>query len=188
MKRIYFVRHGSTAGNLKKRYIGRTDEPLCADGIAQAEALRDRGLPEVDAVFVSPLLRCCQTAEILLPGVPKTVVPDLRECDFGIFEGKNYQELVNSSDYAAWLERNCTGEIPGGDSVEAFKARCVQGFLGCLDAGDDLLFVVHGGTIMAILEALCVPKKEFYAYHVPNCAIVYCQYRDGVLTMEETQC
>ena len=39
MSEILFIRHGSTAGNLEKRYIGRTDEPLCEVGIAQIEAL-----------------------------------------------------------------------------------------------------------------------------------------------------
>lgn len=188
MKKIYFVRHGSTQGNLEKKYIGRTDEPLCDLGTKQAEALREQGIPQVDAVFVSPLLRCRQTAEILLPNVPKTVVSDLRECDFGAFEGKNYKELADDPRYAAWLDVNCTGQIPEGDVVEEFKARCVRGFQSCVDAGENLLFVVHGGTIMAIMEALCLPKKNFYEYHVGNCALVCCEFDGNVLKVEEKTC
>ena len=53
---ILFIRHGATEGNLHRRYIGRTDEPLCAAGIAQAERLRGQNL-FADCLFVSPLLR-----------------------------------------------------------------------------------------------------------------------------------
>ena len=63
---ILFIRHGATEGNLRRRYIGRTDEPLCAAGIAQAERLRGQNL-FADCLFVSPLLRARQTAEIVFP-------------------------------------------------------------------------------------------------------------------------
>ena len=61
---IFFIRHGATEGNLRRRYIGRTDEPLCEAGIAQVKALQKRGL-SVDRLFVSPMLRTRQTADIL---------------------------------------------------------------------------------------------------------------------------
>ena len=41
MKTLVFIRHGATKGNLEKRYIGRTDEPLCDIGIGQALKLKD---------------------------------------------------------------------------------------------------------------------------------------------------
>ena len=40
---IYFIRHGATAGNLEKRYIGRTDEELCTEGIERLKDLTGRG-------------------------------------------------------------------------------------------------------------------------------------------------
>ena len=62
MIELLFIRHGATEGNLRRRYIGRTDEPLCEAGIAQVKALQKRGL-SVDRLFVSPLLRTRQTAD-----------------------------------------------------------------------------------------------------------------------------
>ena len=185
MKKVYFIRHGATAGNLKKRYIGRTDEPLCPEGREQAQALNGRGMPSFDTLFVSPYLRCRQTAELVFPGKEQTVVLDLRECDFGIFEGKNYVELQGDPQYASWLERNCTGKIPQGECVEDFKERCVLSFQECMESVDSAAFVVHGGVIMAILEALAVPKKGFYEYHIGNCRLICCTMTDGVLTVEE---
>ena len=70
---ILFIRHGATEGNLHRRYIGRTDEPLCAAGIAQAERLRGQNL-FADCLFVSPLLRARQTAEIVFPHVTSAAV------------------------------------------------------------------------------------------------------------------
>ena len=48
MKEIILIRHGATAGNLERRYIGRTDEPLCEQGRLQALWLQQQGL-HVDA-------------------------------------------------------------------------------------------------------------------------------------------
>ena len=67
---IFFIRHGATEGNLRRRYIGRTDEPLCEAGIAQVKALQKRGI-SVDRLFVSPMLRTRQTADILFPKMPR---------------------------------------------------------------------------------------------------------------------
>ena len=92
MIELLFIRHGATAGNLRRRYIGRTDEPLCGEGIAQVETLRKQGLL-IDELFVSPLLRTRQTADILFPKMPYTVVDGFAEMDFGCFEGKAADEV-----------------------------------------------------------------------------------------------
>ena len=59
---ILLIRHGKTAGNLAKRDIGRTDEPLCPEGIT---ALREISYPSCDMVIASPMARCRQTARHL---------------------------------------------------------------------------------------------------------------------------
>lgn len=188
MIRLLLIRHGATAGNLEKRYIGRTDEPLCGVGIAQAEALRREGL-RADALFVSPMLRARQTAERVFPQMPVTVVRALREMDFGIFEGKTAAELEKCPEYRAWVDAMCRGPIPGGEGMTAFKARCLAGFEELLqDLPEDscAAFVVHGGVIMAVLEALARPKQDFYAYHIGNGAYIRAVYdcRSGLLVTE----
>ena len=107
MNMVYFIRHGLTAGNEKKRYIGKTDEPLSEQGSAQ---LKGKTAPRVDVVAVSPMLRCMQTAQILYPRQKYRVVEDFRECDFGTFEGKNYLELSDDPAYKAWIDSN--GKTP----------------------------------------------------------------------------
>ena len=165
---VYLIRHGKTAGNLTGRYIGATtDEPLCSQGIAE---LQTRAYPAVQRVFVSPMKRCKQTASLLYPDVKQTVVPNLRECDFGLFEGKNYAELNGRADYQAWIDSGGELPFPEGESRKTFAARCVAAFRQAMKTvtEEDVAFVVHGGTIMAIMEAYARPKKDFYAYHIGN--------------------
>ena len=59
---IILIRHGKTKGNLEKRYIGITDEPLTDEG---AHELRQIKYPDADIIISSPMLRCVQTAEII---------------------------------------------------------------------------------------------------------------------------
>jgi broad specificity phosphatase PhoE/cobalamin synthase len=175
---IIFVRHARTQGNLEKRYIGRTNEPLCDDGVKQAGALLGSGnLPRPDTLIVSPYLRCRQTAEILYPGAAYEINDDLRECDFGIFEGKTHNELLDNKEYTSWLETGCRRDIPGGESVGAFKQRCCLAFIETIRNKPDcatVVFIIHGGCIMAILEHFERPKKEFQEYYVNNCEVVVC--------------
>ena len=99
---LYLIRHGMTLGNVEHRYIGRqTDEPLSEDGRQQLEKRKDQWAQvcrtwDMPYVFVSPMLRCRQTAEILFPQIPQIEIDPWREMDFGEFEGKNYAQLKNS--------------------------------------------------------------------------------------------
>ena len=184
MAELILIRHGKTAGNLLGRYIGsRTDEPLCDEG---REGLAGKQLPEVERLYVSPMKRCVETAEILWPGFDRKKmqkVTDLRECDFGDFENKNYKELSGNGDYQAWIDRHGTLPFPNGESMDAFKNRCLEAFARIVEevsgaeqewiaSGKTGIFragiVVHGGTIMAILEQYGYPKAAYFDYQVKN--------------------
>ena len=91
--KIYLIRHGMTAGNREKRYVGcHTDEDLCEEGIAQ---IQSNEYPRVDRLYVSPLKRCITTAELIYPHMPMVTNVKLEEMDFGDFEYKNYHEPVS---------------------------------------------------------------------------------------------
>lgn len=167
-RNIVLIRHAKTAGNLEKRYIGRTDEPLCEAGLSELSGLH---YPSADMVICSPMRRCRQTAKILYPDCEALVYKDLRECDFGDFEGKNYIELSGNPDYAKWIDSGGALPFPNGEAHGDFKARCAAAFAQALSERDfeTAAFVVHGGTIMAIMEAYALPKRSFYDYQVKNC-------------------
>lgn len=170
MLKIWLIRHGMTAGNLKGRYIGKTDEPLCEAG---KKALGELDYPAPELVFVSPMIRCRETAEILFPGKKLRIIDQLAECDFGDFENKNYRELSGNPDYQAWVDSGGTLPFPGGESREACRKRNQEGFrrmvTACIrEKAESAAVVVHGGTIMNIMETWAVPEREFYGWHVKN--------------------
>ena len=163
---LIFIRHFKTKGNLLRQYIGVTDEPL-----DQPVLLRE--YPEPDMVVVTPLKRCIQTAELIYPGKSQMICPGLRECDFGEFEKKTYEELKDHPAYQKWLDSGGAAAFPGGEGREAFVKRSVAAFEeavrklmenGCRRAS----FVVHGGTIMAVLSEFDREKRDFYQWQVAN--------------------
>lgn len=166
--RILFIRHGETEGNQKKRYIGSSDEELCLQG---REKLLQCLYESVELVVCSPMRRCRQTADVIYPDMVPVVYENLRECDFGEFEGKNYKELEGNANYQRWVDSGGKLPFPGGEDAEDFKERSVQAFLEAVQEHAErrsIAFVVHGGTIMAVLERLAVPAKSFYDYNVKN--------------------
>lgn len=183
MKEVLLIRHGATAGNLEKRYIGRTDEPLCQTGIAQIQQLKAHNLT-ADMVFSSPALRTLQTARILFPDKRPQAIPNLWETHFGLFEGKSFKELQFCAAYRNWVDSGCLAPIPGGESVEGFKARCCLAFQEAMEQVPEkgrAAFVIHGGCIMAILEEYLRPKRNFYSFQIKNGEYVQCEYENGLL-------
>lgn len=175
---IYMLRHGMTEGNRAGRYLGVTDEPLCAEGRAALQARAP--LPRADRLYVSPMLRCRQTADILYPGMEQHVAEGLRECDFGAFENKNYQELSGRADYQAWIDSGGTLPFPGGESLASFQERSVRAFTAVLrdaakSGAQSAACVCHGGTLMSVLSALVKPERPYYDYQVKNgCGFALC--------------
>lgn len=171
--KVALIRHGMTQSNLERRYLGRTDEPLCDEGAAQIVRYRTQGIyPQTDLLFCSPMLRCRQTAQLISSAIP-VLDEGLRETDFGDFEGKTYEQLKADPDYIAWLETNGEGAVPNGESRAQMAARCLAAFRRRMEqavqqGSEAPMFVVHGGSIMAILERFGAPPRPFYDYHVPN--------------------
>ncbi|MCI9079539.1 MAG: histidine phosphatase family protein [Lachnospiraceae bacterium] len=177
MMKLVFIRHGKTEGNLQSRYIGSIDEELCQEGInGIIDNLYKDIYPAADIVFVSPMKRCIQTAGIIYPGLSKRlyVIDKFREIDFGKFEGKSYFELNGDIEYQEWINSGGMGKFPDGEDRELFCKRCITGFkealiichrliqTGILNENATVSFIVHGGTIMSIMEAYAGDGKGSY--------------------------
>lgn len=162
---VYLLRHGKTAWNLEGRYQGRSDIPLCEAGkreLSPADFSPER-------VYVSPMKRAAETAQLLFPGVQPVVVPGLEEMDFGAFEGKRFRDLADDPAYRAWVEGNCTGPCPGGEGREDFSRRVCAAFERLMARErEQLVIVAHGGTQMAILERYGRPHRDYFAWQSPN--------------------
>ncbi len=170
--KIMLIRHGATPGNLEKRYVGSTDEPLTKEARTELARMRRR-YPVPQYVVESPMKRCRETASALFPGIDAVTEQDLRECEFGKFEYKNYQELSGNEAYQRWIDSGGTEPFPEGESTQQFKERSVRAFLrGLARLSEQKIeiaaFVVHGGTIMAVMERLCRTEKQYFDWQVGN--------------------
>lgn len=189
---LLLIRHGTTPGNECKRYVGTEDQPLSQAGAQLAQSRRE-AMPAVEALWVSPMLRCRQTAQLLFPGMEQRQVPQLRECNFGEFEGKTWEELKANPLYRAWIGGDRTITIPGGEAMPAFGARCLQGLEQVIAEGKAMgisrgAVVAHGGVWMSVLERLGHPQRDFYQWLLPNCGAYRVRVEEDplALTLLET--
>lgn len=166
--RLWLIRHGLTALGEAGKYQGRLDDGLSAAG--KARLRRADWSPE--RVYVSPAQRAKETAAILFPESSLLAVPELREMDFGDFEGRSWQEMEHDAAYRAWVEGNCEGRCPGGEDRASFSARVCAAVERILEAetaagSEETVIVAHGGTQMAALERWGKPEKEYYRWQTP---------------------
>ncbi|MGN0107461.1 MAG: histidine phosphatase family protein [Hominilimicola sp.] len=173
--KIILIRHGMTEGNYKKRYIGTTDEDLRDTKCLEGE------YPDCDRVVASPMKRCVQTARFIYPDKQIKICEKLRECDFGDFENKSYEDLKDNADYQKWLNSGGKLPFPNGEAHEDFAWRCVEGFFEMTGGRTaDTAFVIHGGSIMAIMQRLF--GGGFYDYQVKNgCGFEFEIEREGTV-------
>jgi len=157
-----------TKGNEEKRYVGKTDEELSPDGIRNLKEINDF---HVDVVYSSPMKRCLQSAEILFPKAAHKICEQIKECDFGMFEYKNFSELRHNEEYIKWLDSGGKSDFPMGENLNVFKKRCIDGFLRIVKNSDknkfeNIAIVTHGGVIMAVFEKFA--DGNFYDWQIKN--------------------
>jgi broad specificity phosphatase PhoE len=138
---IVLVRHGPTEWSVSGRHTGTTDLPLTDDGRAAAASLGDRlGRYDFATVLASPLRRARETAEIAGFGDRAQLEPDLREWDYGAYEGRKTVEIrKDRPGWNLWRDGVPDGETPDqvGDRADRATARA-------LEAGGDAALFAHG--------------------------------------------
>lgn len=166
--KLHLIRHGITSGNLMGLYQGSgTDLPLCDEGIAQLENLKSKfTYPAVEKLYVSPMKRAVETAEIIYPEMDYTFISDLRECNFGEFEGKTFKELMEADEnFARWMDPTSGYQPAGGESSSDFVNRVVSAldeiFTDMMKKGiHEAARVTHGGVISTLMAAVAFPRKS----------------------------
>ncbi|SDH32475.1 bifunctional RNase H/acid phosphatase [Nonomuraea jiangxiensis] len=186
---LLLLRHGETELSLERRFSGRGDAELTANGLAQASAAAERLSREpyrLDVIVTSPLKRARQTAEAVaqLTGLDVEVDEDLRETDFGAWEGHTFTEVQRRwpAELTAWLA-DPEAAPPGGESfattahrVQAAGARLVE-----RHEGKTVLAVSHVTPIKMLLRfALMAPLESLYRMHLDlACLSLIEYYADG---------
>ena len=168
--RIALIRHGRTSANDEHVYIGKTDLPLSDRGKAELEFMRDSyTYPHPERVYSSPLERAIQSSETLFPETDITVVDDLREMDFGIFEGIKLDDAVKLDSYKKWLKGGLDNPPPNGESLREMLVRCYASMNAVIldmmrQDMHNAAIITHGGIISNILSCMGLPKQEPMSY------------------------
>jgi len=159
--RLYLVRHGATELTAEDRFSGATDVPLSDLGRAQVRALGERLAGEtIHAVVASPLGRTLETARIIAAphGIEPKVEPDLREIDYGHWEGKTRGEVEAQygEEYANWQEDPLTIAPRGGESGVQVLARALLVIRRIIDQHrhGSVLVACHKGTNRLLISSL----------------------------------
>ncbi|WP_434752397.1 histidine phosphatase family protein [Paenibacillus amylolyticus] len=128
---IVLIRHGTTRWNVEKKYLGHTDIGLLPDAQDELASLREQCRDITwDDVYCSDLLRCRQTLAHITPQVAAQTKFDarLRENDFGLWEGMNYEQLKNNPQYRNWIDHPREVTPPEGETWQVFAGR-IDSFL-----------------------------------------------------------
>jgi probable phosphoglycerate mutase len=168
------VRHGASALSAERRFSGRGDVPLSAEGEAQARRVAALLAAQVpvrgfDAVVTSPLRRARSTAETLAEslGVELVVDDDLTEADFGAWEGLTFAQVR-----ARWPELveewRASPDVapPGGEAFSAVAGRvraALDRLLAARPAGSVVVVVSHVTPLKTLLRiALDAPPSLLF--------------------------
>ena len=146
-RQLWLARHGETEWSASGRHTGLTDLPLTDAGRRQAEQLGRRlGGRSYRLVLTSPLGRAADTARIAGFGAVALPDPDLREWDYGDFEGRRTDEI--REEHPGWTIWR--GPWPGGESIDDVAARADR-FIARVRAVDgDVLAFAHGHLLRMV--------------------------------------
>jgi broad specificity phosphatase PhoE len=146
-RQVWLVRHGETEWARLGRHTGRTDIPLTDTGREQARALARRLAGGRFALaLTSPLSRAAETAALAGYGDVAAVDPDLREWNYGSFEGRTTVDI--RKDLPGWSI--WTGPWPDGETVEQVGARADRIVARIRAADGDVVVFSHGHVLRVL--------------------------------------
>lgn len=178
---IYIIRHGQTEWNKLGVLQGSLDSPLTKDGMENAQKisllLKDK---KMEKIFTSPLKRTKETARIIAleTGARVKVIPEFREMNFGIFEGKDPERIKELfKDFFIKREENKFRKLyesyPEGESYFDVFLRIVKVLTKILANYDNFVIVGHQGInriIRGIIREL--PLEEAISLRQKNNEVI----------------
>jgi probable phosphoglycerate mutase len=144
---IWLIRHGETAWSLSGQHTGRTDIPLTAAGERQAAEIGRylAGRPFA-LVLTSPLQRARETCRMAGYGGMAQLEPDLREWDYGAYEGRTSAQIQKSvPGWTIW-----TSPVPQGETIQQVAARARRVIERASRADGDVALFAHGHLLRVL--------------------------------------
>jgi alpha-ribazole phosphatase/probable phosphoglycerate mutase len=169
---IDLLRHGALEGGI--RYRGNTEAALTQEGRAAMDAVWRKLDGSIDAIVTSPMSRCRQPAEAWAKeaGISCRVEPNIREMDYGAWEGLSKEEIETRFPgmLSRWRENPVGMQILGAERIEDFAGRVIEGWKVIVDesSGKHVLVVAHSGSLRVILaHVLGAPLPTIRRFAMP---------------------
>jgi phosphoserine phosphatase len=197
--RIILTRHGHVDGIKPPRFRGRTDVPLTALGVAQANATAERiaAVSRPTAIYTSPMSRCIATGEAIARacGVPSQVLDELNDLDYGSWQWKTHEEVRSAfvEQYETWHTAPQLFRFPQGESLQDLVTRAANVLRNVLQRHRDqtVVLVSHDSVNRALLtQVLDQPLSAYSRIVVEPCGITEIEFvgmTASVLRVNETQ-
>lgn len=143
------MRHGETEWSLSGAHTSRTDIPLTERGKERAEKIRKYLAHRVfNLVLSSPMQRARETCRIAGYGDVAQVDDNLREWDYGIYEGHTTAEIRKQQpDWSIW-----DSPVPEGEPIEHVAARTQKVIDRASKSGGNVALFAHA-HVLRILTA-----------------------------------
>jgi alpha-ribazole phosphatase len=191
MNDLLFIRHAET--DMAGAFCGQSDPPINAAGHRQiARLIESLRSESIATVFTSDLERALTTARGIaeLSAVPCEPRRNLREIDFGAWEGLTWEQIeaFDSTFAQQWLDRFPYLTAPQGESFKAFQARILAEISDLVRQPQEgqVAVVTHAGVMRVVLQNLCgVDEKTAWALSKPYCCIF--RYKAHARAVEHLQ-
>lgn len=182
---LILIRHGETPYNRNRRYQGHRDTPLTKKGKRQAKEVAIRLRNEsLDAIYSSDLKRTRYTAKVIngCHSLKINILPQLREIDFGDWEGKTHDEIQREwrGLLDEWEKKPSEIKIPGGESIQELAKRTRTTIKKIISAhpNQKVTVITHGGPIRIILmDALGLGTDDWWKTITSNGGISIIEYQ-----------
>ncbi|MBI5098413.1 MAG: alpha-ribazole phosphatase [Nitrospirae bacterium] len=178
---LYLIRHGETEGAETRRYKGHIDVPMSENGIRQMERVAEylsaevqklgsaEVTSELSVIYCSDLNRAVKSAGIIAEphGLKPIIMPELRERNFGIWEGMSFDEIKDKypNEFNAWADNPLKFSPMQGESTIEVRDRALKAFdkITVQHNGHNIAIVSHGGINRIMLcELLGIPLENIF--------------------------
>ena len=186
MTEIIIIRHGETEWNKTGRFQGHSDVPLSAEGRTQAAALgKNLAVDHVDMIYASDLTRAMETAAPLAQRFGLEVIsdPQLRELNFGAWEGRNFNDVnaENPNAMKNFYTDPEQADIPESEPFPEFQRRIAGRVreIVAQERGKRIVIVSHGASIRILLaDLLSMPIRSIWHLSQLNTAVNKIRFED----------
>ena len=157
---IFVIRH-TEVYNPENLCYGNFDIPLMKNYKNKSKKIFDNLPKDLDKIYTSPSKRCTDLIKSM--NLKFSEITELRELDFGDWEGKKWDE-INQIDLNIWMLDFINNSPKNGEKMIDLYNRVIQFTESIVDLNfSKILFVTHAGVIRALLSnALNISLKDTF--------------------------